>query len=814
MSRRQGVVAAIAALALLLLAGRAASAVWADYQWFAALDALDVWRRQWRDAAIARGAAFVLGTAFAAANIAGVRQSILLLVLPRRLGNLEIGEQVSARALDVAVGGVAVLLGGLLAWLAPGGELVPYGEGGVPFGETDPFFDRDLGFFVYRLPFEAAWYEWAVLVAGGVGVAVIGLYALTPALRWRAGQLRMSGWVRRHLTVLGAVVLALLAWGLRLDAFALPVEGSGADGMFTAIDHRVLVQANVVLSVVTFAASVVVLWAGWSGQLRLAFAGVSIVLAGALLVRGVLPVAGARLVGPADAATRDAPYRATRLSYTRRAYGVDAMRPAPAALLPSAPSAALAGVPVWDPAALRAIVERGRPGQRVAGDAAWRSGPDDAIQLLLAPGGADGIAPWALIQTAARQDVDGTGLPALTERPVPPVLHWPGARGALVAEDPEGRVAAPGFSGQMVRLLHAWALQRPQLLARPEADEQPVLVTTRDVRARVERLAPHFLHGRSVVPLVVGDTVWWALELYSASTSYPLSRRVAVPGGDVHYYRHAGTALVHASTGVVRIAARATPDPLAATWFARLGRLVVPRGELSPALAAQLPPPVDGALVQAVALAAAGTRETPATAPRRVPVSDGADTLVAGDGPTLWRLPNGETAWSVPVVDAADSVMAVVVATGGSAPATYLAPVSGGPGWGSALERLATSGDGLRGDVRRVAGRVRAVPLAAGGVVLVQPRYVWPVAGAPALDGLAAVVGAETRTGRSLAAIGGPVEADTAARPLDAASRQRLGPMYDRMRAALRRGDFAEFGQWLDRLGRMLGRVPESVREP
>lgn len=816
MSRRQGVVAALAALALLLLAGRAVSATWADQQWFAALGAGDLWRREMLDTGLSRGLAFVLGTGFAAANLAGVRQSILLLVLPRRLGNLEIGEQVPSRTLDTAVALIAVLLGAGLAWVAPRGDLMAAARGGVPFGETDPYFERDLGFFVHRLPVEAAWHEWAVLVAAGVGAAVVALYAMTPALRWRAGHLRMSGWVRRHLTVLGAVVLALLAWGIRLDTYALPIEGSGIDGSFTAVDHRVLVQANLVLSLVTLAVSFVVLWAGWSGQLRLAFAGVSAVLAGAVLVRGVLPVAGGRLVAPAAAAAREAPYLATRQSYTRRAYAVDAIRDATDAGLPTSAASALGGVPLWDAAPLRAVAERARGGQRTVGDVGWHHDGAYAVVLVVAPPALDAATPWSVLVGDPRRDADGTGVPVLVEQPVAPVLVFPGARAPIVTSDPEGTVASPRFRGWGARLLHAWALQRPQLLAAPEGrdGDDPVLVTSRDVRERVARLVPQLRQGRVATPLVDHDTLWWAIDLYGTSASYPLSRRLAVPGGDVHYFRHAATALVNATTGRVRIAPRTDPDPVARTWLGRLGPLVVAREQLPAGLAAALPVPVDGALAQATALALAGTRESPAPTTRRVPASDGADTLVAADGVTPWRLPSGAGAASIPIISSADSLVSVLVATGGAAPMTRVVPVTEALTWHTTLERLAGTTGGNRADPQRVAGRVRLVPLAAGGVVALQPRFAWPVAGPPTLEGVAAVAGGEARAGRTLSAVGGPSEGIGGDRPLEAATRQRLGPLYDRMRAALARGDFAEFGRLFDRFGRTLGRVPEPVHEP
>lgn len=811
MTRRQSWLVGAALLALALLLGRAASAAWADAQWFAALGAAELWRAQWRDEMLARGVALLIGATFAAANIFGVRQSVLLLVLPRRVGNLDIGEQVPARALNVAVAVVSLLLGLCFAWLAPGSATRVLGAD-IPFDETDPYFGRDLGFFVRRLPLESAWYEWAVLVAAGVAMAVVILYALTPALRWNAGRLRMSGWVRRHLTLLGAAVLALLAWGLRLDAYALAITGSGPDGAFTATDHRVLVPANLLLSVVTLAASLVVTWAGWSGQLRAAFASVSFVLAGALLVRGVLPVAGDRLLDPDTGGARAAAYASTRASYTRRAFGVDAIRMTDDGLRPTSTAAALDATSAWDPAAVRRVLERSRPGERVIGDAGWNTERGLGLRLALAPGLPDRGAPWAVVSADARMDADGTGLPPLAERPLATAHVYDGAATAIVIGDGAGRIAAPGFTGRASRILHAWALQQPRLLFSESTGDDAVVLTERDVRARIERLAPGFLQGSTVSPIVSGDSLLWALDLYSASATYPLSRRLAVREGDVTYYRHAATALVHATTGIVRIAARSDPDPLALGLLQQLAPLVIGRDRLPEAVAAALPVPVDGARAQAAAFAFAGSRDAPAKTPRRVPIADGADTVLAGGGPTVHRL-GGVPAWTTPVVGETDTLLGVIVATGGEAPSTRWLPAAAPLPWGQALEKLAAADGGMQGDLRRVSGRVRTIPRADGGVVLVQPRYRWPVAGVPTLEGVVAFADGAVRSGRSLAAIGAPQTAAAAEQPLDAATRERLAPVYDRMRDALRRGDFAEFGRLLDRFGRLLGRVPDPVRD-
>lgn len=809
MRRRRGLLLGLGAVAAVLVAGRLVAGAWADWRWFEALGAGAAWRAAARDALAMRGLACLVAGAFAAVNLAAVRQSVLQLVLPRQLGDLEIGEEVPPRVLHLAVAALAVVVGLAAAAFAPDGPGVGAALDGARFGETDPYWQRDLATFVTDLPFEAAWYEWSVVTAGAVALLVMVCYALTPALRWRDGRLHLSGWVRRHVTVLGAAALLLLAWGLRLDAYTRAIEGSGPEGLVTALDHRVLVPAGLLLALAALVAGLLVLRAGWTGQLRVAFGAVSVVLLGMLGVRGVLPLVGDALVaGDGDSAA----YDETRRAFTRRAYAVEAMRvTAPGATegLPGRAPEALDGVPAWDAAALARVVERSRPGVRVVGDAGWWVDGAYGVVLAVAPASPD-AGPWTIVTTDPRRDADDGGLPTLTERPVAPVRVYDGAVGPLVVTDPARRLPAPRIGGWAPRLGHAWALQQPGLLSSPPPDA--VLLETRDVRGRVARLVPAFAQGSAVVPIVAADTLWWGLDLYAASAWFPVSRRFATRDGDVRYLRHAATALVNATTGEVRLAAREDVDAPARAALARVAGLTMPRDRLDAALGEALPPPVDQARAQASAFAQVGARELPPASGRRLPAADGGDTLVARYGPSLWRATSGRAAWSVPLVSPGDTVTGVVVATGGPTPVTRWAPSATRPLWGESHERLATAAGPAPTEPRRALGQVRVVPRADGAVVLVQPRFAWPVAGPPALDGIAALVDGEARQGRTMAAVGAPLAAGREP-PVDDATRARLGPLYDRLRAALQRGDFPEFGRLLDAIGRLLGRVPEARRD-
>ncbi|HEX4932218.1 MAG TPA: UPF0182 family protein, partial [Gemmatimonadaceae bacterium] len=323
MRPRRWLVGAVLAVATLLLVGRVVAGWYVDFLWYDALGARDVWTARALDLLLLRGGAFVAGTAFVFLNLWAVRHSVVSLVLPRRVGNLEIGEEVPGRYLMGAVIALSLVLGLVLAlphgdWLAV--DLLRHGE---PFRESDPYFQFDLAFWVYWLPLESALHLWALVTVLAVTLVVVVLYALTPSLRWDGGRLRVTAYVRRHLFVLGAAVLVILGWSYRLDSYRLLLEGSGAQAAFNALDHRVGIPANLLLAIGTIAAAMLLLWAGWFGQLRLAFATVSAVLLSALTLRQIVPPVAERFLTPSDQEQRDAPYFKTRSGYTRRAYDVD-----------------------------------------------------------------------------------------------------------------------------------------------------------------------------------------------------------------------------------------------------------------------------------------------------------------------------------------------------------------------------------------------------------------------------------------------------------------------------------------------------------
>ncbi len=848
MRGRFGLVAVVAALAIALLLGRALSAMLVDQAWYSALGASAVWREKFLAILALKGGAWVLGSAFAFANLWAVRRTILAIAVPARVGDLEFAEVIPARRLLSVTLAAAALVGMALTFSLNDWTLLSSAWHGTDFVEYEPFFQRDLGFYVYWLPFEGALYTWALIAIVVVTALVTLLYAITRDLRLVGRQLVASTHVRRHLTALGSLVLMLLAWSYRLDAYELLLWGSGFDGMFSRVDHMFTTRVDLALAVGTFAAALIVLRAGWIGQVRAAFVTVTLVLVCALVFRQAAPdvLASGDSFGRADVRDRD--YQATRAIYTRRAYDVEGLQfvtrdsdttVAPDSVPRVTTASLIANTGIWDGETLLAARGSGEIPPTNVLPPVWQSGPSGAQAVIvtrsaaLTPVWDVRVIPATIADSRgapvwARHRQLGAGAlavplvaPGLTEHRVvtgAPLLAIGGRSDVSISglsrDDPfaDRRVPAALMSRWGTRLAHAWATRDVSLLT-PDANNEPTAVVLhRDVRERVQRLAPMLAQGDDITPIVYDEKLVWVIDLYAASDYYPLSIRFHAAGAPRSYFRLAATALVDAHTGRVRLVPVTTPDPIARSWFARIPALLIADSLLSPALRSQLPIANDGAMAQLRAFTRVGSRRT-GHLPRFMPDS------VPGPAPYPVSAPQRDViSWSVPLVDDADQLVGVFEASGGAARgAAWSALPEPLPRWTALRDRVSSALDSAASLTRSDAdgpvtlGAVR-VRYRDGQLVLVRPAYASDADGLH-LIAVAAATDSGVVIGSSLTALVGDAKgvASSSDGLRDRPAGERLAEarrLYDSMRDALRQSDWVRFGATSDSLGRVLDRVP------
>ena len=500
MPRRRLLVGVVIAAAI-LVAGRTLSTIHADYSWYSAMGATPLWSERAGDLLLIYGMGSVIAVFVAFVNLSALGRSIGTLTLPRRLANVEFGEAVPRKYLDRFAFLMSVAIAAAVTPALPSWTSLALARLGVKFRESDPYFQRDLGFYTTWLPLEKSVYTWAMLLIVGVSLIVVVLYSLTPGLRWERAGIRMSARVRRHLSVLAALLLLVTMWSYRLESYDLMIRGGGEQGVFSYVDHQWLLPGLLLLWIVTAAVAITVLLSGWTGQLRTSFVAVTVIVVLSVSIQEIVPLVVRRFTSKEAQMVRERPYVATRADFTRRAY---------------------------DPSASTIDAQ-----------------PRTAVSASL-----DSVVTSVPSQQLLRQDS----------------LVYPGARGLVVVTEPQLDVAGQRLGDGLSRWEYAWAYQSFELLS-DSIPRRARLVINRDARNRIRALAPIFAQGSMVEPMFRADTLYWKLELYSASSNYPLSQHYVLAGEERSYFRHAATALVNARTARVMIAADPSPDPISLAWM-------------------------------------------------------------------------------------------------------------------------------------------------------------------------------------------------------------------------------------------------------
>ena len=231
---------------------------------------------------------------------------------------------------------IEVLLRSRIGYLVVGGALVFFlasiGAGqwplwlryshSQPFEVADPIFGRDVGFYVFILPF----YQFvASFLLGGLilSVAVVGLiYMAGGGIRFQE-RLVVLPRPRAHLSALGGLFLLLMAWIYRLKIYGLLYSERWVAFGAGYVDVHVQVWTYWLLVVLFLGAAVLLFVNIRTGGSRLPLIGGFLLVGGAIVV-GLIPSALVQklVVEPSELA-REAPYIEHNIRATRRAYGLD-----------------------------------------------------------------------------------------------------------------------------------------------------------------------------------------------------------------------------------------------------------------------------------------------------------------------------------------------------------------------------------------------------------------------------------------------------------------------------------------------------------
>jgi uncharacterized membrane protein (UPF0182 family) len=703
-------------------------------------------------------------------NLYVVYRAIGSVHVPRRLGNLEILEAVPRRYLLIAAVAAGLLLAIAFSFRADGWWYVRALAGyRVSLGATDPVLGRDLGYYLYQLPWSRTVHSFVTLLSG-VMLAVIGLlYAAVGAVRWTGRRLRVGDLARWHLAGLLAAFAVALFWGYRLEPveYVAGIHGVPSDTVLTTVRLPVA-NALSILALVAATASV-----SWVRFPRVAVVAVPwIVLASVSFVgHYVVPTFAAAVRTPDELALESVEARRDTMvdvAFAARPPTMDLVLTAVAD--PSAArghAEALTAAPLWDGFTVGVLLNRtvgaeppARFGDATLGLYTARDG--SAVPVYVAARAVDPATippeelswgavhrgPYAAATGAAAiqaHRVAAAGLPyfvpdlsrpdsalaqvselALARRVV---RFRPAAADFAVVAPEEGTVVGVPAGGLFRRMALAWTLQSSRVVTSDLVTGQSLIVWHRDVLERLERYAPFaaFSDARAVV---VGDTLYWLASGLVSADAFPLAPTVRWRDENVRYLRSSLIGVVEAATGRSAVYLTRDTDPLTAAWAALAPEIVRPAGELPRGLQRHLAYPAELFAVQVALLRARsdGVAGRQALAPLGTALPLGQEPYrwvgtTPADPVTRLRLMAALTA-------ADDGALAGILdgtMRDGAPRLVHLAvePALGAPGPAQAARQLSR----LQADPQLFRGRMRMAPFD-DGVLALQTSYVSPGEGA------------------------------------------------------------------------------------
>ncbi len=518
---------------------------------------------------------------------------------------------------------------------------------GQPFGIADPVFHREIGFYVFSLPFLHLLQGWLVsaLIITLLGSAVVYLLSYT-VQRLRFDLARP---VLAHIGGLVMAILGLFAWGYWLGIWELVFSSRGVVFGASYADMHAKLPAQWILLAVVVICMGIILVSVLRRNFRWPVYGIGGWIVVAIIVGGVFPGFVQRFQVQPNELARERPYIEYNIQFTREAFALDRVEEQsfPAEKAPSYQDIAqnevtINNIRLWDHRPLKDTYNQIQSIRLyydfydVDVDRYIIDGEYRQVMLSARELSAEKLAGQAQTWVNRRlqfthgygitlspvNEVSTEGLPILLVKDIPPVgdfeieqpriyfgektnnyvivktkteeFDYPmGDENVYGYYQGKGGVSIGSF---IHRLVYAWQLGDINILISGELTPESRVLYYRNIRERVNHLAPFLKLDSDPYLVVIDGRLFWIQDAYTTTDRYPYSEPL---GSGLNYIRNSVKAVIDAYNGSVTFYVTDPEDALIQTYQAIFPELFVPAGQMPDSLRVHLRYPEDMFNVQA-----------------------------------------------------------------------------------------------------------------------------------------------------------------------------------------------------------------------
>jgi len=518
---------------------------------------------------------------------------------------------------------------------------------GQPFGIADPVFYREIGFYVFSMPFLYLLRGWLLgaLIITLLGSA--GVYLLSYTVQRFKFDLARP--VLAHLGGLVIAILGLFAWGYWLGIWELVFSTRGTVFGAGYADMHAKLPAQWTLLTVVFIFMGVILVSVLRRNFRWPLYGVGAWIVAVIIVGVIFPAAVQRFQVQPNELALEKPYIEYNIQFTREAFALNRVeeQPFPAEEAPTTQDIAqnevtINNVRLWDSRPLKDTYNHIQSMRLyydfhdVDTDRYIINGEYRQVMLSARELSAEKLAGEAQTWVNRRlqfthgygaalspvNEVSAEGLPILLVKDIPPVGDFNIERPEIYFGEKTNDYVIVGtrteefdypmgdenvfthYQGKdgvslgsfVRRLVYAWQFGDFNILISGELTPESRVLYYRNIRERVNHLAPFLKLDSDPYLVVMEGRLFWIQDAYTTTDRYPYSHPL---GGGLNYIRNSVKAVIDAYNGSITFYITDPGDALIRTYQAIFPKLFVPAEQMPESLRVHLRYPEDFFNIQA-----------------------------------------------------------------------------------------------------------------------------------------------------------------------------------------------------------------------
>jgi len=509
----------------------------------------------------------------------------------------------------------------------------------TPFNIADPFFGKDVSFYIFGLPFHRLVQQhlWVALLTSLLVSALA--YFLLGDLRFAPRRVIVDRRARVHLSILAAILFALRAWGYQLDIWNLMYSPRGVAFGASYTDIHAQVPAYRLLMIVALLGAVLSLMGLVVRSFRyIAVSAVGLVVLG-IVVGYAYPAFMQQFTVSPNELAYELPFIEHNIKFTRGAFNLDKIEAVefPAANTLTAEDLAKSEGTVrnfrwWD---YRVLKDTYTQVQEIR---TYYSFNDVDVDRYMVNG------DYRMVLVSAREmDVDtlpadartwinlhlkythgygivmspsseisAEGLPAYLFSDIPPKtttdlrldrpeLYFGEMTNQYIivnTKEPEfdyprsatEDIAPTFYQGTggvpvgnfLARLAFMLRFRDYQILVSGAMTPQARLIFRRNIVERARTIAPFFMYDSDPYIVLAGGRLYWIIDGYTVSANYPYSQ--PDPATGLNYIRNSVKVVIDAYNGDITFYEADTEDPVLRTYAKIFPQLLRPMSEMPESL--------------------------------------------------------------------------------------------------------------------------------------------------------------------------------------------------------------------------------------